>query len=332
MKLLRNLLFKILYRIGVGHYLLFKNRRKGRVPVLVFHKIIPEYDGIWPGIHPKLFEEMILLIKQHYTVLPLHYLHSQPNTDFSKTCFITFDDGYKDYLDYAYPILKRNQIHSTVFVLPHNLSNHGHIWTSTIIFFVKHYWFSEIRDFFISHNQHVYFADKFDDFTLNLAITRHLCKLKHLERQVIIDSLQNKFKGDNRIIEKELLSFEELRKLDPVFSSVASHSLSHPSFKLEEDTLFIENEMSESKSSIEKELNVNVSAFAFPFAQYNESSMTLAKKYYKLCFTRINDFVDLHRLKKDANYIYDLPRFNIHQDSSEEVFLLINGFHKRVKN
>lgn len=332
MKSLRNIFFKVLYYLGIGGMLLRTNRRNGKVPILVFHKIIPEYDGIWPGIHPKLFEKMLLLIKKHYTILPLHALYTQPNADFSRSCFITFDDGYKDYLDYAYPILKRHEAHSTVFVLPYNLSNLGHIWTSTIIFFVKHYWFSEIRDFFITHNQYIQFGNKFDDFSINLAITKHLCRLRHAERQVIIDGLREKFMEDNRIIATELLNFDELRKLDPRYACVASHSLSHPSFKLEDDDAFIEFEMRESKILIEKELGLQVTAFAFPFAKFNETSMNLAKKYYKLCFTKINELVDLNKLKTDKNYMYDLPRFNIHQDTAEELFLLINGFHKRFRN
>jgi len=308
-----------------------RNRKKGKVPVLVFHKIIPEYDNIWPGIHPKLFEEMILLLKKHYTILPLHYLHSKPQTDFKNACFITFDDGYKDYLDYAYPILKRNKVHSTLFVLPYDLSNHGHIWTSTIIYFVKHYWFSEVRNFFISHNQHIDYAGKFDDFALNLTITKHLCRLRQVERQVIIDVLQEKFERDNRIIEKELLTFDELRKLDKELVSIASHSLTHPSFILETDEIFIDYEMRESKNTIERELNVEVSSFAFPFAKFNEYSLNTVKKYYTMCFTRINDLVDLNKLKKEKNYFYELPRFNIHQESAEEMFLLINGFHKMIR-
>ena len=226
----------------------------------MFHKIIPEYDSIWPGIHPKLFEKMILLLKKQYTVLPLYDLYLKPLKDLRKACFITFDDGYKNYLDYAYPILKRNKVHSTLFVLPHDLSNNGHIWTSTIIFFVKHYWFSEIRDFFISHQQHINYADRFEDFSLNLTITKHLCQLKQIERQFIIDDLQKKFEADNRIIENELLTFEELKKLDPHYVTVASHSLTHPSFKLETDQHFIEHEMFVSKQSIETELGMEVSA------------------------------------------------------------------------
>lgn len=330
MKLLRILLFKALYKTGIGHLLLKRNRKNSQIPILIFHKIIPEYDAIWPGIHPKLFEEIITLVKKNYTILPLHYLHSNPGMDFTNACFITFDDGYKDYLDYAHPILRKHAVHSTLFVLPFDLSNHGHIWTSTIIYFVKHYWFSDVRDFFISHNQHINFGDKLDDFSLNLAITKHFCTLQQEERRPIIETLQSKFVNDNRIIEKELLTFVELKKLGTDLVDIASHSLTHPSFKQETNENFITYEILESKKIIETQLDVSVSSFAFPFAVYNELALNTVKKYYKIGFTRLNDMVDLKKLKTDENYMYDLPRYNIHHDSAEEVFLLINGFHKKI--
>ncbi len=327
---LRNFWFKFFYKLGFGDLLLSSNRKKGRVPVLVFHKIIPEYDQIWPGIHPKLFEEILILLKKHYTILPLNDLYLKQASELKNACFITFDDGYKDYLDYAYPILKNHSVPSTLFVLPYQITNKGHIWTSAIIFFVKHYSVNEIEEFFTKRRIKINFTDKNDYFKINLDITIHLCNLGQVQRMSAIYDLREKFVADKRIIENELLSFDELRLLGPELVSVASHSLTHPSFKKETDPVFIETELKDSKEIIEKETGQEVNAFAFPFANYSEASLSFAKKLYKLCFTRINDFVDLKKLKADKEYSYDLPRFNVHHYSAEEVFFLINGFHKKL--
>ncbi len=333
MVFLRNLFFKILYTLGFGKLLLYVNRKRKRVPILVFHKIIPEYDQIWPGIHPRLFEKMIVLLKKHYIIRPLSDLYSFTGAEHSlaKTCFITFDDGYKDYLDYAYPILKRQQAPSALFILPYQITNKGHIWTSTIVFFIKHYSFQEIDEFLKQRNITIRYRNSNDGFKLNLDITKHLCSMGQAERMAIVNDLRQKFMDDKRVIEHELLSFDELRLLDPELVTVASHSLTHPSFSNEHDIGLIESELKESKQIIEKETGQEVSAFAFPFASYNELSLSLSKKLYKICFTAINDFVDLRRLKEDKEYRYNLPRFNVHHDTAEEVFFLINGFHRWLK-
>jgi peptidoglycan/xylan/chitin deacetylase (PgdA/CDA1 family) len=272
------------------------------------------------------------MLKKHYTILPLNelYLSENPLSKLKKACFITFDDGYKDFLDYAYPILKKQRVFSTLFVLPYQITNKGHIWTATIIFFTKHYSFDEIDEFLKSHGVNVKYRNKNNAFRLNLDITICLCDMKHDRRMIIINSLREKFVIDKRVIENELLSFDELRLLDPVLVDVESHSLTHPGFKNETNIEFIETELSESKRIIETELSTAVNAFAFPFANYNQMSIDIARKIYKVAFTGINDFVSLEKLKKDSTYKYNLPRFNIHQDSAEEVFFVINGFHRRL--
>ncbi len=331
MTLLRNWIFKILYISGIGNFMLNRNRKRGKVPVLVFHKIIPEHEEVWPGLHPHLFEKILILLKRHYNILPLSHLHTSDGTDLKNACFITFDDGYKDYLEYAYPILKKHKVHSTLFVLPYDLSNHGHIWTATILYFVKEYSVAEIKEFFTSQNQKIDFKNASSLFILNLTITKHLCQLSQKERDPIIKAALDKFEADNKTMERELLCMNELKKLDSSLVDIASHSLTHPSFKLETDKKFIEYELKESKKVLEAELKVSVDAFAFPFAKYNELSLGIVKENYKMCFTGINDFVDLDKLKNDKKYLYGLSRFNVHQSTAEEAFFLINGFHKMRK-
>lgn len=328
----RTAVFKVLYHGGVGNILLAINRKKHRVPVLVFHKIIPEYDDIWPGIHPSLFENIILMLKKHYTLLPLSELYngSDQVRRLKNACFITFDDGYKDFLDYAYPIMKRRRVFSTLFVLPYQITNKGHIWTSTIVFFTKHYPFQEIDEFMKEQGQQIRYRSRENGFLLNLDITKHLCAMQHSERMVIVNALRDKFVRDGRVIENELLNFDELRRLDPTLVDVGSHSLTHPGFSNETNTEFIESELGESKLIIERELNTRVETFAFPFANFNALSIGVARRIYRLLFTGIDNFVDLKRLQSDPDYKYDLPRFNIHHDSAEEVFFVINGFHRGV--
>ncbi|MBA3663529.1 MAG: polysaccharide deacetylase family protein [Bacteroidetes bacterium] len=308
-----------------------KNRKSGMVPVLVFHKIIPEYDPIWPGIHPKLFEEIIIFLKKHYRILPLGKLKTSSAKDLKDACFITFDDGYKDYLDYAYPILKRQNVHSTIFVLPPDYSNQGHIWTSVIIFFVRHYSFIEINNFLRENNCNVELSEDLNDFHLNLKITKYLCGFTHKVRNVIIEKLLKKFRSDNRIIQHELLTMQELQSLDSSWCAIESHSLTHPGFKLETDESFIEHEVKESKVLLENTINIKVTSFAFPFAQTSAPALAMVKKYYTMCFSKINEPVNLEKFKTDKEYLFDLPRYNVHHSSAEEVFFLINGFHKRLK-
>jgi hypothetical protein len=204
----------------------------------------------------------------------------------------------------------------------------GHIWTSTITFFIKHYSPDEIFAFFNQHGIEMNCPEIANYFSMNLTITKRLCQLTSAERLPVINELRLKFVRDNRIIENELLSFNELKTLDQQLTHIASHSLTHPNFECETDMAFMEKEIKESKLIIEKELRTTPNAFAFPFAQVNPHSLRIVKENYQLCFTGLGKPVDLNKLKTESSELFNLHRYNIHHDSAEEVFFLINGFHQ----
>lgn len=329
---LRRIFFKLLYLSGYGNYLLKKNRAKGNIPVLVFHKVIPEFDPVWPGLHPRLFEEIILLLKKHYTIHPLKDLLLKPSDELKDSSFVTFDDGYYDFVDFAYPILKKYQVPASLFVIPSRMTYLGRVWTSTIVFFVKHYTFEEVNEFMIQNGFKIKYTKGQNDFWLHQTICVQLCAVSNKERQNFLDNLNLKLKRDGKNIERELLGFEDLLSLDQNLIDIQSHSLSHSSFANEKDELYIENEMKDSKRIIEDRMKTEVYAFAYPFAKFTALSQKFVKMYYKLAFTDTQRPVNLQALKEDREKIFDLPRYNIYQSSAEEVFFLINGFHEKFTN
>lgn len=331
MKGLRKIFFRTLYLSGYGNWLLKKNKRQGKVPVLVFHKIIPEFDPVWPGMHPRLFDETIRMLEKHYRFKPLKALLDEPAEELKDACFLTFDDGYYDFVEFAYPILRKHNAYSSLFVIPSRMTYLGRVWTSTIIFFVKHYTFEEVNEFMLKNGFRIKYVHGQNDFWLHQTICLYLCDVSNSIRQKFMDNLNSKLQQDGKNIERELLDFDELLKLDNGLVEIHSHSLSHPSFAKEFDEDFIDKEMKESKRLIEEKMKKEVYAFAYPFSKFTKLSQECAKKYYKLCFTDTQKAVDLRKLKQNKELYYDLPRYNIYQKSAEEIFFLINGFHEKFK-
>ncbi|WP_158618731.1 polysaccharide deacetylase family protein [Methylomusa anaerophila] len=89
------------------------------IPVLMYHSISnePDNDAV---ISPKLFkEQMQFLYKNQYTPISLDQLYSYLNggRDLpAKPVVITFDDGYRDTYEIAYPVLKQYGFISVLFI------------------------------------------------------------------------------------------------------------------------------------------------------------------------------------------------------------------------
>lgn len=105
-----------------------------RVPILLYH-----YVGNNPNptdtlrdslsVTPDKFEEQMKYLKDNgYNTISLDTLYPALKgqiTLSSKSVILTFDDGYADFYYNAYPILRKYNLHATVFI-PTNLMNQGY--------------------------------------------------------------------------------------------------------------------------------------------------------------------------------------------------------------
>jgi len=83
----------------------------------VYHKVDPKPELGLSCIHPKTFEKQIdFLISKGFQLVTLSQLDADLK-DSSKRIAICFDDGYKNVIDHAYPVLKKYSIAATVFVI-----------------------------------------------------------------------------------------------------------------------------------------------------------------------------------------------------------------------
>ena len=89
------------------------------IPVLVYHDIAPQAKGRMV-IATKTFEEQMQYLKaQGYRVVSMRDFYDFISLNRQlprKAVLLTFDDGYKSFMTYAYPVLKQLGFTATLFV------------------------------------------------------------------------------------------------------------------------------------------------------------------------------------------------------------------------
>jgi peptidoglycan/xylan/chitin deacetylase (PgdA/CDA1 family)/glycosyltransferase involved in cell wall biosynthesis len=107
----------------VGSWPALESEFGGRLPVLLYHHVGPEYPGGVPGltISPERFERHIRwLAKRGYKgVCPSDWLRwcKEGKGLPSKPVLLTFDDGYVDLVEYALPILEKYGFGAAVYIV-----------------------------------------------------------------------------------------------------------------------------------------------------------------------------------------------------------------------
>lgn len=92
-----------------------------RVPaflVLKYHRVNGDADPFFPALAPEVFERHMALIARTYVVLPVEELVERMGrgTLPRHALAITFDDGYRDNLTHAAPILARYGLPASIFL------------------------------------------------------------------------------------------------------------------------------------------------------------------------------------------------------------------------
>ena len=113
---------------------------RGRLSILIFHRVLPQPDPIFPGEpHASSFDAMLGWLRQCCQVLPLDdaVRRLREGSLPARAAAITFDDGYADNHDVAMPILQHHGLSATFFVATGFLDG-GQMWNDSISEAVRH--------------------------------------------------------------------------------------------------------------------------------------------------------------------------------------------------
>ena len=235
---------------------------RGRLSVLIFHRVLPRPDPLFPDVPDTVdFERQMRWATSMFNVLPLSaaidrlYAGTLP----SRALAVTFDDGYADNEELAAPILKRLGMSATFFVATGFLGG-GCMWNDQIIEAIRGCKAGELD---------------LTSFGLSLfslagtearraAISSTLKGIKHFEparRQAVTDAIVA-LAGANPS-PPLMMQPGQVRSLRAQGMEVGAHTVTHPILtRLEPATAFAE--MRDSKEELERILGAPVNLFAYP--------------------------------------------------------------------
>jgi hypothetical protein len=108
----------------------------------MFHRILPRElvtenveDGMY--VTPQAFEMQIRFLRQYFNILPASsiledkFIDNINNSD-KPICFLTFDDGWYDFYEYAYPILVKYNTPALIFITTGYIDTNNWFWTDRL--------------------------------------------------------------------------------------------------------------------------------------------------------------------------------------------------------
>ncbi|MCD6162703.1 MAG: polysaccharide deacetylase family protein [candidate division Zixibacteria bacterium] len=264
--------------------------------ILMYHCVLgdtaKEREYLQDGmiVSENIFEKQIAYLSHNYNIIAFDELVNLLKAEKRpprKTVCITFDDGWRDNYNCAYPILKKHNIPAMIF-LPTDFINTGKLFwfIKVIIALSDNYNLSDgLADIFDKVKQ------EFDDRdAANLPQANDIVdigdnpdklieKLKQYDLEVsdrIIDLMLSK-SGQHTDKKRWTLSWDEINEMMRNNIDFGSHGQSHKIMTLLPPDE-VRKEMVKSKEIIEKNTNRPIQVFSYPNGDYNADTKILAQK------------------------------------------------------
>lgn len=238
-------------------------RRVKGFAVLAFHRINDDDDPFMPALPTSVFAARMEHIARHYTVLSVEELVDRVRRGRvpRKALALTFDDGYRDNLTHAAPILARYGLAATIFLTTGCIGTREILWFDRLALALKTTRQTHMR---LADGSVLRLASTADRLEAVQAALGLLKGLPDAERRETLEQLLRDLDDGPRDDPKRLmLSWDEVEVLRGLGFSVGAHTVSHPILaRLSPAEAW--REINESMLAIERALGTRPRAFAYP--------------------------------------------------------------------
>ena len=237
-----------------------KKIKTDELVVLGYHRVCA-IDGNDPLFNKNLiscdaeqFYKEIKFLKKHYDILTFQEYDTLPNKHRYRIAIITFDDGYLDNYQQAFPILLEHNAKAVFYVVPGIISGHTEPWWEIIAY---------------------YGQPNLSDELITLSPKKMLSRIASLKQASTLPPLPAGYFTDS------FMSWDQLRKMAAQGMEIGCHTMNHFILsRCSEDE--IKNEIGKAKNIIEAKTNTNVISMAYPvggITTYDKKTVEIARSF-----------------------------------------------------
>jgi peptidoglycan/xylan/chitin deacetylase (PgdA/CDA1 family) len=268
-------------RTGVNALFRFINR--GCAAILMYHGVCDENFTLLNGYDERHvpishFKQQLEVIRDcGYSFVTLSELVTRLKRGQSvgRLAVLTFDDGFRNVVRHAYPIMKEYDAKGCFFVVSNFVGNRTLLWTDTVETWIRAH---------APETLHVEIEGGIVRYPLdtkarvNTAMMDLKSRLRKLPNDVRMRWMAESGMTDTAFIEQAPEEFapanwEELQALDPSILEIGSHTQNHPNCDTIRERRELEMEIAGSKQEIETRLGRKIEHFCYPAGAFNPETI-----------------------------------------------------------
>ncbi len=276
------------------------------VTILNLHRVAARDSSAYRPLEPRLFENLIKLIRQRYEVTTVAQLSATPR-DGRPRLVLSFEDGYKDFIDVAAPILARNGLLANHNVIPECIETGMPPFNVMTEDFIGQAPSSLLREFkvpgFPMHGlrgPRILVGNRLSAFIKSHSIA---------QQRKLASVLVPQFHRLDSFAPTPMMTKSDVKEIAAIHE-IGAHSFSHASMAKETDQYFVDD-LTKCQTYFREELGTSAQIYSFPNGSFRDDQPQAAIEHGY-------DFVLLvgENFSQTNNAV--LNRFTFYSDSDNE--------------
>ncbi len=288
-----NIIYALIDILGINALFRYLNRDKA--VVLWYHgvcdddfKLLKGYDERHVPVS-KFEKQLEYLKRKGYKFLTMSEFMDRIENghDVGRCAVLTFDDGFKNIVRNAYPLMKKYDARGCFYLVSDLIGTENLLWTDLVETVLRE---NNERDFKIEikgSQLRLSTGSKSAREKSMLTLKRKLRAIPNVEREAEIQKLRGRFNG-NAPHEFKFSSWDEIASINRSILEIGSHTRTHPNLPALTTTSEVTQEIGGSKNVIEAKLKDKVDHFCYPAGAYDNRAVAEVKQSgYKSAVTTL---------------------------------------------
>jgi peptidoglycan/xylan/chitin deacetylase (PgdA/CDA1 family) len=298
----------------------------------LFHRVSDEPDELWPPMKISLFRKIIEHLSKKYKIVLLEQLLNNPEQysgNSQKIATIQFDDGYKDNIEYAAPLLKKYGCPASFYVVSGCIDSGLPTWTYLLDHALQHTQMKRLQlpfDFVPEDKKNITGDTRYELIDLTRTIKPWLKKISNSQRVMILNAILEQCK-DVSAKPAAMMDWNDINQLTRDGFHVGSHSHSHPLLASIETEQEIKFELEKSAQRIEEMTGRRPVTISYPIGSFDDRVTRLAESCGYLYGLAVEQ--RFFQLGEVSNMT--IPRVELYQEPFWKVFMRISGTINLIK-
>jgi peptidoglycan/xylan/chitin deacetylase (PgdA/CDA1 family) len=310
----------------------WRTRRAPKLLVLMYHRVLPsehpdrrtEQPGMY--VSPQtLAMHLAVLNRSGFAVVRLdEWLDkardSQPLPRLA--CALTFDDGWRDNYEHAFPVLKAAQAHATIYLVSDLVGSRYSFWPNALARILARCTSSTLAampDWLQQTVKRVAIRENAGLDAVEIDAVLSACKSAHSDAEMLSTvQVLHEHVGDPQGLERDLLSWAEVQEMQSSgLVTFGSHTRRHTRLTDSLPAAALADEVVGSLQALEQKLGSKPRTFCFPNGDTSAAAVSLVRTVYSAALTTKKGW---HDPGQDA---FLIQRIGVHEDISNrpEAFL-----------